>query len=109
MTYAIAMMKGIPVYRDKSLKYLSNLEKSKDFCMETGTLLENVFISFGWPDFIILLQSENVELIKEAIVKLRDDIKEEVGDNIETSTIICSTLEEIEKRKEEFFSNSNTV
>lgn len=109
MTYAIAMMKGIPSYREKSLNYLSNLERNEEFHGETGTSLENVFVSFGWPDFIILLKSENVELIKEAIVKLRDDIKEEIDDNIETSTIICSTLEEIEKRKKEFFSNEIVV
>jgi len=108
MTYAIAMMKGIPVYREKSLNYLSKLENNKDFYEQTGTSLECVFVCFGWPDFIILLKSENVELIKEAIVKLREDIKREIEDNIETSTIICSTLEEIEKRKKEFFSNSIT-
>jgi len=107
MTYAITMMKGIPTYRENTLTVLTNLENDGSFYRTTGVSIESVFVSFGWPDFILLLKSENVELIKEAIIKLRQDLEIETKDIIETSTIICSDLEEIQKKKKDFFSGIN--
>ena len=107
MTYAITMMKGIPTFRENTLTVLTKLEKNEDFYNTTGVSIECVFVSFGWPDFILLFKSENVELIKEAIIKLRQDLESETKDVIETSTIICSDLEEIQKKKKDFFSGIN--
>lgn len=105
MTYAIVMIKGESKRREDTLKFLSNLKNNKKKANElekkTGTKIGEILISFGWPDFILLLRGSNVELLKETIVYLKNLIQDEVEDTVETSTIVCATPEEIEKAKKD--------
>jgi hypothetical protein len=105
MTYALSLVKGIPKEREKTLALLLKLKEDtlsrEQFRTKTGTSLEEVYISFGWPDFILLMKSANIELLKTAIVELRE-LVDNNGDNIETSTIICTTQRELEDKKKEW-------
>jgi hypothetical protein len=98
MTYALVLVKGKAVQREDSLSFLEELSKDTKFSEETHVKIERIFISFGWPDFVLLLKSENVELIKHAIVVIRDLLAKN-GDTIETSTLVCATQEEIEEKR----------
>ena len=63
---------------------------------ENRIQIKEVFISFGWPDLILLIKSNNVELIKSSIIELRDLVAKSHDDNIETSTIICTTIDDLD-------------
>jgi hypothetical protein len=101
MTYAFVLIKGKSTARDGSLSYLESLIGNETFAKEHRVSVDKVFISFGWPDIIILLKSENVELIKNSIVDIRDKLSAR-GDSVDTSTIICTTSQEIKDRKKEW-------
>ncbi len=101
MTYAFVLIKGKSTARDNSLSYLESLVGNEEFVKEYKVNVDKVFISFGWPDLIILLKSENVELIKNSIVGIRDKLSSN-GDSVDTSTIICTTSQEIKDRKKEW-------
>jgi len=80
---------------------LSKLEgrtaESEQFAKETGCKVDQVFISFGWPDFIVLVKSENIEKAKNAIVYLRNLLSRKAGDNCETSSIVCVKKRDIDE------------
>ncbi|MEM2940284.1 MAG: hypothetical protein QW304_01865 [Thermoproteota archaeon] len=97
MTYALILAKGRPGKREETLAFLNDLKKDQDLKKDYGVVIEKVFISFGWPDFILLVCSENVELIKASIVAIRDRVSKN-GDNLETATIICTTEDEIREK-----------
>jgi hypothetical protein len=99
MTYALTLVKGISSKREETLNQLNQLKNSPDFKRKTGIDIREVFISFGWPDIILLMKGNNVELLKSAIVELRSYLENNHTDIIETSTIICTTTEEIIKKK----------
>lgn len=101
MTYALILIKGNSGLRNETSKILHELPNNSDFERATGVKVEKVLISFGWPDFILLVKSENVEMIKHAIVYLRERACGK-GDNVETSTIICVTQEEMDKKRKEW-------
>lgn len=105
MTYALILVKGKSHLRDKTLKLLSDLKDNELFEKNNNVDIVEVFISFGWPDIILLIKGKNVEVIKLAIVRIRDRVFRNHKDTVETSTIICTTLKEIEKVKRE--NNSN--
>jgi len=98
MTYAITLIKGKPKERTNTHKLLRRLKNDADFLKRTGVQIDQVFISFGWPDFVLILKGDNVELLKRAIVILRSEA-ENKGDELETSTLICTKQEEIDKKK----------
>jgi len=98
MTYALTLVKGRPEKREETLSFLESLIGNPEFEKNSGVTMERVFISFGWPDFVLLLRSENVELIKFGIVYMRDVVAK-TGDNLETSTIICATEDEIREKR----------
>ena len=99
MTYALILIKGKTGKRETTLSSLIEMQKAKTNL--AGVRIEKVFLTFGWPDFLILMRSENIERIRYAIKVIRDKIAEH-GDFIETSTIICSTPEEMEKKRREW-------
>ena len=94
-------MKGKPARREDSLSFLEKLSKDEAFTKEHGVTIEKLLISFGWPDFVVLMKGENAELIKHGIVALRE-LLEKNGDSVETSTMICTTQESIEEKKREW-------
>ncbi len=106
MTYALVMMKGLPQTRIALKEYLIELQGDKKFQEKNGFEIEKVMLSFGWPDYIILVHSSNVELIQNCIISLQSKI-EEIDDCISTSTIICTTHEELEKKQKEWAEISN--
>jgi hypothetical protein len=99
MTYGICLIKGLPEKRDDTRKFLEKLAKSGELekKFKTNIFGGKVFISFGWPDIIIIFEAKNVELIKAVVIYLRDRVSTETGDKIGTSTLICTTEEEKEK------------
>lgn len=101
MTYAITLVKGNPKERGTTHLILESLAKDPAFKKKTGVEIQEVFISFGWPDFVLLLQGDNVELLKNGIIALRDEVAKK-GDEIETSTIICTKQDEINRKNKEW-------
>jgi hypothetical protein len=97
MTFALTLIKGKSTEREHSISLLTQLSKDRTFAEENGVTIENVFISFGWPDMILLLKGNNVELIKNSIVVIRDMLAKN-GDEVDTSTIICTTQDEINQQ-----------
>ncbi len=98
MTYALVLIKGKGSQRESSLSLLEKLAEDAEFSKNNRVKIEKVFVSFGWPDVVLLIRSANVELIKHAIVLLRDKLAKN-GDDVDTSTIICTTTKEIKKKR----------
>jgi hypothetical protein len=95
MTWAITLIKGQSQKREEILDYLDGLTKQDD-PFKNGVIVKVCYISFGWPDFVVLLNGNNVELLKDSIVKIRNEIYDsKMADNIETSTIVCTTKDEV--------------
>ncbi len=107
MPYSITMIKGTPVKRIVTAEYLDKKENDIDFKNSTGTSIEKVFVSFGWADFIVIINGNNIELIKESIIRIRSDLQG-LGDYIETSSIMCTTSKEIKEMKNNFFGNKKS-
>jgi len=83
----------------KSVLY--ELQEDTSFQEEQGFVIEKVMLSFGWPDFILFVHSNNVELIQNCIIALQSKI-EEIDDCISTSTIIGTTHNELIAKQEEW-------
>ncbi|MCV0430703.1 hypothetical protein [Nitrosopumilus sp.] len=98
MTYGLILVKGISNKRDQTLTLLDKLIGDQSYKNQTGTEIEHVFVSFGWPDIVLLIKGENIELIKNSIIRIRDLVGEH-GDNLETSTIICTTISELKDKE----------
>ena len=101
MTYALVLVKGKSTARRESLSLLDKLTQDKDFSEKNKVKIVKVFISFGWPDIIVVMRARNVELIKNAIILLREKLSKK-GDCVDTSTIICTTSKELKSKKEEW-------
>ena len=102
MTFAICMIKGLPEKREATHAFLEDMFETKTL-ESKGVKMSQLYISFGWPDFISILEADNVELIKNAIVDLREELKNnEIKDKISTSSIICTTQKEIKEKMEKF-------
>jgi len=97
VTIAIALIKGGSGRRESTFNFLTELSAKPD-PFENQVKIDQCLISFGWPDFVLLLSGKNVELIKDAIIKLRE-MTSKWEDNLDTSTIICTTAKEIENAK----------
>ena len=97
MTYAIAMIKGKPKAREKTQNLFMLLSKDTNFANKTSVEIKEVFLSFGSPDFVLILKGPNVELLKQAIITIREE-SAKIGDEIQTSTLICTTQEEISRK-----------
>lgn len=101
MTYGLVLVKGKSARREGTLSFLEKLAKDSEFTRTHGVKIEKLFISFGWPDFVLLMNGENVELIKHGIVVIRE-LLEKNGDSVDTSTIICTTQSSIAEKKREW-------
>lgn len=101
MTYAVVMVKGTPDKRETTRALFEKLATDTDFEKGFGTKVDKWFVSFGWPDFVLILEANNVELIKHSIVEIRNRAAT-AGDNIETSTLICMEQKQIDKKREEW-------
>lgn len=97
LTYALTLIKGKTGKREQSISLLNSLKKDPNFTKDNGVEIKELFISFGWPDIILLLKSENVELIKRLIVILREKAAT-IGDDLTTSSIICTTQDEMDSK-----------
>ena len=95
MTYSITLIKGESGKRERTFNLLARLAKEKD-PFGCKVRIRDCFISFGWPDFILLLEGNNIELLKYAIVHLRERVLDETGDTLETSSIVCTTKSEVD-------------
>jgi len=84
--------------REKVLDILRQFRLYPRFTMSQGTVITSVTPVFGWPDFIMILRANNLELMKSTIVNLRI-LLESRGHKIQTSTIVGTSEEEIEYRQ----------
>lgn len=104
MTYALVMIRGKPDKLEGTQQYLEELmqnPKKEELKNTLSTEVQKVFISFGWPDFIILIHSANAELIRQSVIYIREGVKVH-DDSIDTTTVICTTTKELEKKREEW-------
>jgi hypothetical protein len=99
MTYAITLVKCATGEREHVLKILLELKKGEFYKGKVS--IDKCYISFGWPDFILVFRGENVELIKATIVDIRAIILKGERSHLETSTIICTTQEDINTAMDE--------
>ena len=100
MPIGFVLIKGDPAKRDPTydlLKALLYAEDRRKELKRLGTVAENVFITFGWTDFSIILRSINVEAMKKAIIKIQEIIRE-TDSTVDTSTIVAITPLEAEGR-----------
>ena len=95
MTFALVLIEGKTGKREESIDLFNKLKKDRDFEKKHGVFIEKILISFGWPYIILLLKSQNIELIKNLIVILREKAIK-IGDDLTTSSIICTTQEEMD-------------
>jgi hypothetical protein len=106
MTYAITLIRSKSGARDDMFKYLLNLKDKNNLLAllksngeinldDDSISIEECFISFGWPDFVLLLHGNNVELLKYAIIEIRNNAETD----LETSTIVCTTDKELDRVK----------
>lgn len=96
MTYSLTLIKGETGKRKDSIALLTKLKKDNKFQQQYGVEIKELLISFGWPDIVLLLKGDNVELLKNAIVVIREKALKN-GDNLTTSSMICTTEDEIDK------------
>jgi hypothetical protein len=101
MTYALTLVKGKAEKRDLTLSKFISIRKSDELEKKSGARIEKVFSSFGWPDFVLLIKAKNIEQIRYAINIIRKEVAKH-GDYIETSSIICSTPDEMKKKRKEW-------
>jgi hypothetical protein len=105
MTHAITLVKCASGRREDALKIMLDLKRERDLkekqkAPDRDTVIINeCYISFGWPDFVLVLDGDNVELLKKAIVDIRTEVFRRKGGHLETSTIICTTELEIQNAK----------
>lgn len=95
MTIGLILVRSNPGRREHSLSGLEEIQGDKKFQKQNGFLIKDIYVSFGWPDFVIMLDAKNVARIKNGIVKIRKRLLDDCGDGVETSTIICSSISEI--------------
>jgi len=101
MTYGLVLIKGKSSKRNITLSALLHMAKHNSKLKKSGIAVENVFLSFGWPDFVLILKAKNVEQIRHAISLIREKLANH-EDYVDTSTIICSTVDEIKEKKIEW-------
>lgn len=98
MPKGFVMIKAQSKHRDDILDYLNALIDNKQFTENSGGIITNVVLTFGWPDFLVTIYSTNVELIKNSIVVLRSIIEDLIeGVQLETSTIVGVSSDEIKR------------
>ncbi|MBU7048045.1 MAG: hypothetical protein HXS54_16545 [Theionarchaea archaeon] len=102
MTYGIVLLKGRPEKRDDTETLLSNLKDDKEFCQKYDVAIEEVFKCFGWPDFVVIFRTINIERMMQALVDIRRRAHESHEDLLETTTLVCTTRDESESKKKEF-------
>lgn len=100
MTYGLILVKSKTGKKDLTLTTLADMMK-KDLRAHPDTRIEKVFLSFGWPDFVLLIKAKNIEQIRYMISNIREKLASQ-GDYIETSTIICSTPDEMKEKRREW-------
>lgn len=102
MPRAIVMLSGDDWKLIKN--QLSNMvrKRKNKITDETGVILEFYLEAFGWSDFVLSLWGTNVEMIKKAILLIRESCK------AYTTTIIGITAEEKKVRALEFEDKQTT-
>ena len=95
MPIGFVLLKGDPAKRDSTYDLLKDLLYKEDRRKELkllDTVAENVFITFGWTDFSVILRSINVEAMKRAIIKIQEIIRE-TDSTVDTSIVAITPLE----------------
>ncbi len=107
MTFGIVLLKGKPEKRDDTESLLHNLQKNHEFLGKFDVKIERVFKCLGWPDFVLILEAKNIERMMQAVVEVRKRALKclgEVGygDFLDTTTLVCTILDESRTEIEEF-------
>ncbi|MGD2250517.1 MAG: hypothetical protein PVF58_19135 [Candidatus Methanofastidiosia archaeon] len=69
--------------------------------------INQVFRSLGWPDLVLIIEANNIERMMKAIVEIRNKARTYMGDVgegdlLDTTTLVCTTKNESEERRESF-------
>ncbi|MGA2522515.1 MAG: hypothetical protein ABSF65_00010 [Candidatus Bathyarchaeia archaeon] len=75
----------------ESLEKFSESAELKNLHVE----IEKILLSFGYPDFIIIIKGPNLELLKNGLLLIRDYLNKRGIKEVETSTIVGLTIEEM--------------
>jgi len=107
MPVGYVMIKGQAKHLESILKYLESLIGNREFTEKSGGIVKDVVATFGWPDFIVTVYSTNLELIKGAIVLIRDMMESLIENvQIETSTIVGVSSYEVEEKRNDIHVNA---
>jgi len=96
MPYALTLIRVKKETREIAFSCLQNLTMDSSL---KGVKIIQVLLSLGWPDFIIMLKAPDVQLLQQAVLQIRKNLAEK-GTEIDTTTLIALSIEEIEKQKE---------
>jgi hypothetical protein len=107
MTFGIVLLKGKPEKREKTESLLYELKKDDKFCQKFDVTIEWVFKCFGWPDFVLIFRTENIERMMQAIVEVRNRASSNHEDLLDTTTLVCTTKDESTSKMEEFSDKFN--
>jgi len=72
MPRAVVMIRGSP---DSALEIDQKLQRllfDPGFIQKTGCVVETYFRSFGWPDFVAALWGPSLDLIRAAVIEIRE-------------------------------------
>lgn len=107
MTYGIVLIKGRPEKRDDTEALLYNLKDDEEFCQEFDVTIEEIYKCFGWPDFVLMFRTKNIERMMQALVEVRNRASANHEDLLDTTTLVCTTRDESRSKKEEFSKKYN--
>lgn len=109
MPYGIVLTKGLAGRMEDTYEFLMKMrgkgileeKMKKKKKTEYRAKIEEVFLTMGWPDIILIIEAKQILDIQEAITYIKEELKKKDMDFIDTSTIICVTKREQEKIWEE--------
>lgn len=100
MPHAIVYIRSNTENRELLLSEFKKLSDDPTL-KQLNITIENVLVSFGWPDYILVLDSKGgLDSLKESILFIRN-LFSKAGVPIETSTVIGLSLEEVALKDKE--------
>jgi len=85
MPHAITYIKINQKFSELARVKLKELVNSNSL-KEKNVVFEHLFESFGWSDFIVILNGVNIEDLKKTIAFIRRYLAEQGIEDVETST-----------------------
>jgi hypothetical protein len=94
LPYAVTFIKIESASHDLVSSSLSEVSKNIKL-NELHVEIQLVLLSVGYPDFILILRGPNIELLKKALLFIRNELGKKGVKGVETSTVVGLTIEEM--------------